>query len=133
MPNSTVNARDSRFILVRALDRDRETALRPVDVSLCVGLIVMLCCISRYRGAHGLSLYREGCGAITILVESKEGVMNQIQKVLFIGIRLVWPILLGFGVADAAPLLASARGSGQGPRPVVTSLGNPVGPASTAA
>jgi hypothetical protein len=37
--------RDSRFILVRALDRDRVTALRPVGVSLCVELIV-LCCLS---------------------------------------------------------------------------------------
>ena len=36
-----VNARDSRFILVRALDRDRVTTLRPVGVSLCVGLIVI--------------------------------------------------------------------------------------------
>ena len=40
MQNSTVNARDSRFILVRTLDRDRVIALRPVGVSLCVGLIV---------------------------------------------------------------------------------------------
>jgi hypothetical protein len=31
--------RDSQFILVRALDRDRVIALCPVDVSLCVGLI----------------------------------------------------------------------------------------------
>ena len=45
MQNSMVNARDSRFILVRALDRDRVTALRPVDVSLCVGLIVK-CCVT---------------------------------------------------------------------------------------
>jgi hypothetical protein len=36
--------RDSRFILVRALDGDREITLRPVGVSLCVGLI-MLCCL----------------------------------------------------------------------------------------
>ena len=34
MQNSAVNARDSRFILVRALDRDRVIALRPVGVSL---------------------------------------------------------------------------------------------------
>ena len=50
MQNSTVNARDSRFILVRTLDRDRVIALRPVDVSLCVGLIVsvvMRCFVSR--------------------------------------------------------------------------------------
>ena len=40
MQNSTVNARDSRFILVRAFDRDRVIALRPVGVSLCVRLIV---------------------------------------------------------------------------------------------
>jgi hypothetical protein len=32
--------RDSRFILVQALDRDRVITLCPVGVSLCVGLIV---------------------------------------------------------------------------------------------
>jgi hypothetical protein len=32
---------------------------------------------------------------------------------------------------DATPLLALVCGPGQGPRFVVTSLGNPVGPAST--
>ena len=41
MRNSTVNARDSQFILVQALDCDRVIALRPVDVSLCVGLMVL--------------------------------------------------------------------------------------------
>ena len=40
MQNLMVNARDSRFILVQALDRDQVIALRPVGVSLCVGLIV---------------------------------------------------------------------------------------------
>ena len=45
MQNSTVNARDSRFILVRALDRDRVIALCPVGVSLCVGLIVKYCVV----------------------------------------------------------------------------------------
>ena len=40
MQNSTVSSRDSRFILVRTLDRDRVIALCPVGVSLCVGLIV---------------------------------------------------------------------------------------------
>ena len=45
MPNSMVNARDSRFILVQALDRDRVIALRPVSVSLCVGLIVKCCVV----------------------------------------------------------------------------------------
>ena len=43
MQNLTVNARDSRFILVRALDRDRIIALCLVGVSLCVGLIVKCC------------------------------------------------------------------------------------------
>jgi hypothetical protein len=32
--------RDSRFILVRALDRDRVITLRLIGVSLCIGLIV---------------------------------------------------------------------------------------------
>jgi hypothetical protein len=32
--------RDSRFILVRALDHDRVINLCPVGVSLCIGLIV---------------------------------------------------------------------------------------------
>ena len=45
MRNSTVNARDSRFILVRALDRDRVIALCLVGISLCVGLIVK-CCVA---------------------------------------------------------------------------------------
>ena len=45
MQNSTVNTRDSRFILVRALDRDRVIALCPVGVSLCVGLIVKSCVV----------------------------------------------------------------------------------------
>jgi hypothetical protein len=35
--------RDSRFILVWALDRDRVIILRPVGVSLCVRLIVLSC------------------------------------------------------------------------------------------
>jgi hypothetical protein len=35
--------RDSRFILVRALDRDRVITLRLVGISLCVGLIVLFC------------------------------------------------------------------------------------------
>jgi hypothetical protein len=35
--------RDSRFILVRALDRDRVITLRPVGVSPCIGLIVFYC------------------------------------------------------------------------------------------
>ena len=45
MQNSMVNARDSWFILVRALDRDRVITLPPVGVSLCVGLIVK-CCVT---------------------------------------------------------------------------------------
>jgi hypothetical protein len=68
--------RDSRFILVRTLDRDRVIALHPVGVSLYIGLIVF------YRlffiGVPTPSLYidREGYGAVTILVGSKEGVLN---------------------------------------------------------
>ena len=46
MQNSAVNARDSRFILVQALDRDRVISLRPVGVSLCVGLIVCCCVVT---------------------------------------------------------------------------------------
>ena len=46
MQNSMVNARDSRFILIQALDCGRVIALRPVGVSLCVRLIGMLCSIS---------------------------------------------------------------------------------------
>ena len=46
MQNSTVNVRDSRFILVQALDRGRVIALRPVGVSLCVVLIVCCCVVS---------------------------------------------------------------------------------------
>jgi hypothetical protein len=78
-----------------------------------------------------LYIDREGRGAVTILVGSKEGVLNYIQKLLSIKIRLVWPVLLGFGVVDATPLLAPICGSDQGPRLVVTSLENPVGLAST--
>jgi hypothetical protein len=68
--------------------------------------------LSLVIGVPVASLYidRKGCGAITILVGSKEGVLNQIQEVLSIGIWLVWLILLGVGVADVAPLLASTRG-----------------------
>ena len=78
MLESTVNARDSRFILVRALDRDRVTTLCPVGISLCVGLIVMMCTIVVCFGVPTTSLYidREGRGAITILVGSTEGVLN---------------------------------------------------------
>jgi hypothetical protein len=35
--------RDSRFILVRALNCDRVITLRPVGVNLCVGLLVLSC------------------------------------------------------------------------------------------
>ena len=45
MRNSTVNARDSRFILVQALDCGRVIALRLVGVSLCVVLIVWSCVV----------------------------------------------------------------------------------------
>ena len=40
-----VNARDSRFILVQALDRRSSTTLRPVGVSLCIGLIMKYCVV----------------------------------------------------------------------------------------
>jgi hypothetical protein len=67
---------DSRFILVWALDCDRVTTLRPVSVSLLrwINYIVS----SLVTGVLVASLYidREGCGAITILVGSKEGVLN---------------------------------------------------------
>ena len=43
--NSTVNASDSRFILVQALDYGRVIALRPVGVSPCVVLIVCCCVV----------------------------------------------------------------------------------------
>jgi hypothetical protein len=44
--------------------------------------------LSLFTGVPTTSLYidREGCGAVTILVGSKEGVLNKIQKILFIGI-----------------------------------------------
>ena len=45
MRNSTVNARDSRFILVWALDCSRVIALRPVGVGLYVGLVVCCCVV----------------------------------------------------------------------------------------
>jgi hypothetical protein len=45
-------------------------------------------------------------------------------------VRLVWPILLGFGVAVVVPL-PTVCGLGHGPRLRVASLGDPVGPAST--
>jgi hypothetical protein len=48
--------RDSRFILVQALDRDRAIPLRLVSVSLCVGLIVLSSLF--YKGAYSLSLYQ---------------------------------------------------------------------------
>ena len=57
MQNSTVNARDSRFILVRALDHDRVIALRPVDVSLCVGLIVKCCVMLSLLSRNSALLY----------------------------------------------------------------------------
>jgi len=80
MLESTVNARDSRFILVQALDRDRVTALCPVGVSLCVGLIVMQCTIVvlvlLLVPTASLYIDRKGRGVITILVGSKEDVLN---------------------------------------------------------
>ena len=57
MQNSTVNARDSRFILVRTLDRDRVIALHPVGVSLCVGSIVK-CVVAFSRNSALLYIVR---------------------------------------------------------------------------
>jgi hypothetical protein len=67
---------DSRFILVRALDRDRVITLRPVSVSLLRWIDCIV--LSLVTGVPVASLYidREGCGAITILVGSKEGILN---------------------------------------------------------
>ena len=130
MQNLAVNARDSQFILVRTLNRDRVIALRPVLLRW-IDWNIALQSFFPFGCPRSLFINREGRGAITILVGSTEGVRNYIQKVLSIGIRLVWPILLRFGVAVAAPLLASVRGPGQGPRSVVALLRSPVGPAST--
>jgi hypothetical protein len=123
--------RDSRFILVWALDHDWVIALCLVGVSLLRWIDYVV--LSLVIGVPMPSLYidRESCGAVTILVGSKEGVLNYIQKLLSIWILLVWHILLGLGVMDATPLLALVCGPGQGPRLVVTSLGNPMGPTST--
>jgi hypothetical protein len=70
-----VNARDSRFILVQALDRDRVIAFMSSRLSL-------LCWIDWYvvlpvTGVPIVSLYinREDYGAVTILVGSKEDVL----------------------------------------------------------
>jgi hypothetical protein len=68
--------RDSRFILVQALDRDRVIALRLVGVSLLRWIDCVV--LSLVTGVPKPSLYidREGCGAVTILVGFKEGVLN---------------------------------------------------------
>jgi hypothetical protein len=123
--------RDSRFILIRALDHDRVITLRPVGVSLLRWIDCVV--LSLVTGVPTPSFYikREGGGAVTILVGSEKDFLNYIQKLLSIGIRLVWHILLGFGVVDATSLLAPVYGPGQGPRLVVTSLGNLVGSTST--
>jgi hypothetical protein len=70
--NSMMNARDSKFILVQALDRDRVIALRPVGVSLLRWYVVLY-----LTGVPIVSLYinREDYGAVIILVGSKEGVL----------------------------------------------------------
>ena len=57
MRNSTVNARDSRFILVQALDCSRVIALHPVGVSLCVGLIVCCCVVEVVISRNPVLLY----------------------------------------------------------------------------
>jgi hypothetical protein len=67
---------DSRFILVRALDHDRVITLRPVGVSLCVRLIVLSFFLLTGVPTASLYISRGGYGVVTILVGSKEGVMN---------------------------------------------------------
>jgi hypothetical protein len=67
--------RDSPFILVRALNHDRVITLRPIDVNLCVGLIVFYRLLLQGVPVASLYIDREGCGAITILVRFK-GVLN---------------------------------------------------------
>jgi hypothetical protein len=54
---------------------NRVITLRPVGISLCVGLIVVSSLVTGVPTAY-LYIGREGCGAVTILVESKEGVLN---------------------------------------------------------
>jgi hypothetical protein len=69
-------------------------AFRPVSVSLLCWIDCVV--LPLITGVPTPSLYidREGGGAITILVGSKEGVLNYVQKLLATGIWLVWPILL---------------------------------------
>jgi hypothetical protein len=61
--------------------------------------------------------------------DAKKVFWSEYRRYFPTGVRLVWPILLGLGVAVAAPLPASVRVPGQGPWLVVVSLGNLVGPA----
>jgi hypothetical protein len=98
--------RDNRFILVRALDRDRVIALRPVGVSLLRWIDCVV--LSLVTGVPTPSLYidRKGCGAVTILVGSKRRCPELNTEVTFHRNLASLPILLGFGIADAAPLLA---------------------------
>jgi hypothetical protein len=65
------DCRDSRFILVWALNRDRVIALHLVNVSLLHWIDCVV--LSLVTGMPMPSLYidREGSGAVTILVRSK--------------------------------------------------------------
>jgi hypothetical protein len=77
--------RDSRFILVRALDHNQVIALSPVGVNLLRWIDCVVCVVlSLVTGVPtpSLYIYREGSGAVTILIRSKEGVLNYIQKLL---------------------------------------------------
>jgi hypothetical protein len=106
--------RDIRFILVRTLDRDRVITLRPVGVSLCVGLIVL-----SYIPLQGcpqplfISVEKAVCGYNSSRIQRRCPELD--IGVTSIEIWLVWPILLIFGVVDATPLLAPVCGLGQGP------------------
>jgi hypothetical protein len=77
--------RDSRFILVRALDHDRVITLRPVGISLCVGLIVLSCLLLQgcpqpmfisVEVAVVRLVWLVWCPKEGVQVRSEEGVLN---------------------------------------------------------
>jgi hypothetical protein len=71
-----VNVKTVDLYWFRLSTGDRVITLHPVGVSLCVRLIVLYRLL--FTGVLTASLYigRESCGAVTILVRSKEGVLN---------------------------------------------------------
>jgi hypothetical protein len=67
--------RDSRFILVRALDRDRVIALRPVGVSIlrwidCVVLSLLQECLQRLFISVEMAIVRLGCEVYSYYLSS---------------------------------------------------------------